>query len=262
MGRHIITLTTDFGTDSPYVAQMKGVICSINPRATIIDITHAISPQNVLAAALVLDEVCHRFPQDSIHVAVVDPGVGTRRALVAARVRERYYLLPDNGLLSHVVQREWPSQVIRLEAHQYWLGSVSATFHGRDILAPVAARLSLGLDPRDLGPPHRQLALLQVPVPTVFEQRLVGEVISTDSFGNLITNITAELLPSDWVGRRCAVCCGAAVVDGLQRTYRGGPLGATVALFGSSGRLEIAVVQGNAAIRLAAHPGDKVEVSW
>ena len=136
----IITLTTDFGAGSPYVAAMKGVILSINSAANIVDITHDIPAQNIRSAAVVLDDVTGWFPEDTIHVAVVDPGVGTGRAIVYARIGRQQFIAPDNGLLSRLAARTTPSQTIRLEDPEHWLSPVSATFHGRDIMAPAAAR--------------------------------------------------------------------------------------------------------------------------
>ena len=149
----IITLTTDFGTGSPYVAAMKGVILSINPAATIVDISHAVPAQDIARGALVLEDTTPWFPADTIHVAVVDPGVGTQRSILYARIGPQQYIAPDNGLLGRLMARTRPSLVLRLTEREYWLPEVSHTFHGRDIMAPVAARLSLGLDPRRLGPP-------------------------------------------------------------------------------------------------------------
>ncbi len=147
MLRPIITLLSDFGRDSPYVAAMKGVILSINRQATIVDLTHSIGPQNVRQAALVLDELARWFPPDSIHVAVVDPGVGSERRIVYAHIGEGHFLAPDNGLLSRLARRVPPSTIRTVTEAEFWLPAVSATFHGRDIFAPVAARLSLGLAP-------------------------------------------------------------------------------------------------------------------
>ena len=148
----IITLTTDFGTGSPYVAAMKGVILSINPAATIVDISHAVPAQDIARGALVLEDTTPWFPADTIHVAVVDPGVGTERAILYARIGPQQYIAPDNGLLSRLMARTPPSLVLRLTEREYWLPEVSHTFHGRDIMAPVAARLSLGLDPAAARP--------------------------------------------------------------------------------------------------------------
>ncbi|HPP53751.1 MAG TPA: SAM-dependent chlorinase/fluorinase, partial [Thermoguttaceae bacterium] len=150
----IITLTTDFGVESPYVAAMKGVIFSLNPAAVVVDLSHAIPPQNIRQAAIVLEEVAPYYPAGSIHVVVVDPGVGTDRALVYARIGEQHYLAPDNGVLSRLVWLGWvPEEVRRLENPRFWRHPVSRTFHGRDILAPSAAYLSLGVSPAELGPP-------------------------------------------------------------------------------------------------------------
>ncbi len=151
MSRSIITLTTDFGSGSPYVAQIKGVILSIHPQAVLVDVTHDIAPQDVRQGALVLDDVTGRFPPGSIHVAVVDPGVGTDRRILAAEIGGRYYLAPDNGLLGRLAGRDPAARLVALTKREFWLPAVSATFHGRDILAPAAAHLSLGTALDDLG---------------------------------------------------------------------------------------------------------------
>ena len=148
----IITLTTDFGNGSPYVATMKGVILSINPAATIIDISHAVPAQDVARGALVLEDTTSWFPDDTIHVAVVDPGVGTSRAILYARIGRQQYVAPDNGVLGRLMARTPPLLVLQLTEREHWLPEVSNTFHGRDIMAPAAARLSLGLDPRQARP--------------------------------------------------------------------------------------------------------------
>jgi S-adenosylmethionine hydrolase len=190
----IITLTTDFGTGSPYAAAMKGVVLSIHPAATLVDITHAIRPQDIRHGALVLEDVAERFPPQTIHVAVVDPGVGTDRAIVWARIGQQQYLAPDNGLLSRLARRTPPAKIIRLENQEYWLRPVSATFHGRDIMAPAAARLSLGLEPERLGPAQKRLVELAWPEVRIAPDRIDGNVLLADSFGNLITDITAKML--------------------------------------------------------------------
>ena len=151
----IITLTTDFGTGSRYIGTMKGVILSINPRATIIDLSHTVPAQNIRAGAIVLAETAPWFPPDSIHVAVVDPGVGSNRRIVYARIGSQQFVAPDNGLLSRLALLEAPSKIISIEEPRYWMPAVSRTFHGRDIMAPVAARLSAGLSPDLLGPQHQ-----------------------------------------------------------------------------------------------------------
>ena len=261
LNRSIITLTTDFGTDSPYVAQMKGAILTLNPQATVVDVTHAIPPQDVHAGSLALEQVVAYFPAGTIHIAVVDPGVGTRRPLVYAKLSDQHFLAPDNGLLTHVIQRQSATQVIRLQEPQYWRASVSATFHGRDILAPVAAHLSLGLEPHRLGPPHAGLVALDLPQPQRVADGIEGSVIGIDSFGNLLTNIPAESL-HDRERSACKVLCRERVIDGIVHTYGYASPGTLVALIGSHGALEIAVVRGNAASELSAHVGDEVAVLY
>ena len=190
----VITLLTDFGTDSPYVAMMKGVIFSINPHVTIVDITHAIPPQDIRSAAFVLNEVCRRFPSGTVHLAVVDPGVGTDRDLVYLEIGQQRFVGPDNGLFSRVARDRVITRIHVLAERDYWLPEISATFHGRDIMAPVAARLSLGLDPVLVGPRLERLVDLAWPQAQVGARQIVGEIQAVDSFGNLITNITSAQL--------------------------------------------------------------------
>jgi S-adenosylmethionine hydrolase len=257
----IITLTTDFGSGSPYVAQMKGVLLSIDASLKLIDVTHSIAPQNVRQAALVLADVCDRFPAGTIHVAVVDPGVGTARRMVYCRVGEQVLLGPDNGLFSRITRRTPPTTIIALEDPQFWLPKVSATFHGRDILAPVAARLCQGLDPRQLGPPVERLVELDWPEPRVSAESITGEIIAVDSFGNAITNIGDEhLLRLPDQNAIKVARPGSASMIPLVRTYGDGPRGTPVALVGSGGLLEIAIVDGSAARELGLAVGDRVEV--
>lgn len=258
----LITLTTDFGTGSPYVAAMKGVIYSLNPAATVVDISHEIPAQDIRHAAVVLDDVTDRFPPGSIHLVVVDPGVGTDRGLLFVRIGRQNYLAPDNGVLSRLARRKAPEKIIRLTEQQYWLHPVSATFHGRDILAPVAARLSLDLDPDWLGVPQQTIVMLDWPEAAAEPQAIGGSVLLVDSFGNLITDITEERLADRPKDPPIRISCAGREVIGLCRTYADRPEGSLVALFGSSGRLELAVVGGSAAAMLKARVGDAVTVQW
>ncbi len=258
----IITLTTDFGAGSRYAAAMKGVILSLHPSAVLVDLSHDIPPQDVRRAALLLDDAADWFPPNTIHVAVVDPGVGTDRALVYARIAGQHFLAPDNGLLGRLAARNPPETIRRLAEPSFWLERISATFHGRDILAPVAARIAEGLDPNRLGPPMERLAALDWPEPKVGNQRIDGVVVEIDSFGNLITNITAERfagLPTD---RRACVVCNIYETWGIHRAYAEQPSGTLIALVGSSGRLELALVGGNAARRLGIEVGAPVTLAW
>lgn len=258
----IITLTTDFGTSSPYVAAMKGVILSINPAVTLVDITHAIPPQDVRHAAIVLDDVTGRFPPETIHVAVIDPGVGTDRAILYAQIDRQQYVAPDNGLLSRVAKRTPPERIVRLENPDYWLQPVSKTFHGRDIMAPVAAHLSLGVDAGLLGPPCQSIGQMQWLEPRLSARRIDGIVLEIDSFGNLITNITADMLAGRPTDQRACVVCSIYETYGIYSVYAQHPRGSFVALVDSSDRLELAIVGGNAAERLGITVGMPVTVGW
>ncbi len=258
----MITLTTDFGVSSPYVAAMKGVILAINPRATLVDITHAVPPQDIREAAVVLDEVADRFPAGTIHVAVVDPGVGTDRAILYARIGCQQFVAPDNGLLGPLMQRRPPTAIYHVTERRYWLEPVSATFHGRDIMAPVAAHLSLGLDPALLGPPATHPQSIEWPAPLVSSHRIDGVVLRVDSFGNLITNITGDLLVGRPTDNRACVVCNIFETFGIFQTYADQPAGTLIALVGSSGRLELAVVGANAADLLGIRAGERVTIGW
>ena len=258
----IITLTTDFGTGSPYVAAMKGVILSLNPAANIVDLTHEIPAQDVSRGAVVLDDVAERFPDDTIHVAVVDPGVGTDRAIVFAQIGRQNYVAPDNGLLSRLIARTPPTKLLKLTEPEYWLDDVSSTFHGRDIMAPVAAHLSLGLDPDRLGSPIDEL--VDVAWPEVYQSptRIDGIVQAVDSFGNLITNITVDMLVGRPTDERACVVCNIYETWGIYNAYAEHPRGTFVALIGSNGRLELAVVGDNASEMLGIQVGCPVVVAW
>jgi len=258
----IITLTTDFGPSSPYVAAMKGVILSIHPTAMVVDIAHDIPPQDIRRGALVLEEVTEWFPAGTIHVVVVDPGVGTDRALVYSRIGEHHYIAPDNGLLSRLAARSPPTKIVRLTNSEYWLPLVSNTFHGRDIMAPVAARLALGLNPDRLGSPVERLTLLDWPQAEQTSSRIDGRVIEIDSFGNLITNITADMLQGRPTDRRACVVCNIYETWGIYHAYADQPNGTFIALIGSNGRLELAVVGDNAARGLGVGVGTPVAIVW
>lgn len=258
----VITLTTDFGVGSPYAAAMKGVILSIDPRATVVDVTHGVRPQDVRQGALILDDVTRHFPPESIHVAVVDPGVGTDRAILYARAGYRQFIAPDNGLLSRVLRRPMPSKIFRISEPEHWLEQVSATFHGRDVMAPVAARLSMGLDPEDLGPPLADPVMLDWPEPVVSPGQIEGEVLDVDSFGNLTTNVDAELLAAIPRKRHAWVELAEQTTRGIRSTYGEASSDALIAVVGSTGRLELAIVGGNAAETLGAAVGTPVRVRW
>jgi S-adenosylmethionine hydrolase len=258
--RPLITLTTDFGTSSPYVAQMKGVILSLCREVDLVDLTHSIAPQNIQEGAVVLADTSPRFPPGTIHVAVVDPGVGSSRRLVYAEIGEQRYFAPDNGLLSLLVARTWPTRMIALENRDYWLTDVSHTFHGRDILAPVAAHVARGLDPALLGPPLAALESLAFLKPRKTGNGLAGEVLYVDSFGNLATNIRHADLTILGDLARVSVEIAGRTISELSPTYAAAMSGETIALLDSQGRLEIAVVGGSAARKLGVAAGAAVHV--
>ncbi len=261
MSEQLITLTTDFGEGSPYVAQMKAAALSVNPRVSWIDITHSVEPQNVRHGALVLADVAFRFPADTIHLCVVDPGVGTARRIVYAKIGEQNFIAPNNGLLSLLARDQPVSQLIAIESSEYWQQPVSATFHGRDIIAPVAAHLTLGVAPRQLGTRLPRLKQLDWPAIDRRRDSIVGSILMVDHFGNLITDITRTMLPGRGAGE-FQVALGDHVCHSLVETYGQAEPGVTVALFGSNDRLEIAITNGNAARTLGHGVGDRVIVRW
>ena len=257
----IITLTTDFGLAGPYVAAMKGVILSINPAVRLVDLSHAVPPQDVRGGAILLAEATPWFPAGTVHLAVIDPGVGTERKIIYAEVGDQRYIAPDNGLLSRLASKMRPARIIALENSEHWLPSVSKTFHGRDIMAPVAAQLSLGMEPDQLGPPHAQLVQLPWPIAQVRDREIAGAIVWFDRFGNLITNITAAMLTTADLAT-VRVEFGLDAIAGISKTYADLPAGSLTALIGSSGYLEIAVVGGSAEDRFDAAPGAAVTVRW
>lgn len=257
----IITLTTDFGTSGPYVAAMKGVILGINPAALLVDVSHEIGPQNIREGALCLASVAPYFPDGTIHVAVVDPGVGTRRRLLAVQMHDQIFLAPDNGILTWAAREADSIERIELTESSYWRKHVSATFHGRDILASVAAFLSLGVAPHNFGKPVDDWVQIPWPTPKSIAGGLEGEVLAIDRFGNLITSISeADLTAS---GRTIArVACSGTEVGPLARTYSDVRAADPVALIGSHVLLEIAVRNGSAAARLGCAVGSPVAVHF
>lgn len=258
----IITLTTDYGYDDHYVGAIKGVIYQIFPSATVVDITHQITPQEVLGAAMVLKEIWRAFPKGTVHVAVVDPGVGSARQILVGRYAGQMFVVPDNGLLTFVHQAGRPEQINMVTNSSLFCHPVSETFHGRDIIAPVAGHLAKGLAQDSVGPETDSIVTLKLPqVQQNPDGRLVGQVIHVDHFGNLITNITYEKLVerADFSGTREAFIKGTSV-GALKDHYGQVPVGQPCALIGSNGFLEIAVNQGSAAGVLGAGIGTVVEV--
>lgn len=258
----IITLTTDFGTGSPYVAAMKGVILAINPAAVLVDLSHAIPHQDIRQGALALAQAVPWFPPGTIHVAVVDPGVGTSRKIICMTAGEHLFVAPDNGLLSRLALVKRPFTIISVTERKFWLPEVSSTFHGRDIMAPVAAHLSLGVDPAELGPSQQDWQQLEWTEARVSANKIEGAVESIDSFGNLITNISADALARVPRGEQVAIVCDEHETRGIFNAYGEQPEMTFIALVGSSGRLELAIVGDSAAIMLGVRAGAPVTVTW
>lgn len=257
-----ITLTTDFGEGSHYVASMKGVIATIHPDARVVDLSHSVPAQSVWDGAQALAAAAPWFPKGTIHVAVVDPGVGTSRRIVYAEVGDWRFVLPDNGLLTSLAASYPPHRIVAIENPEHWLPNVSSTFHGRDIMAPVAAKLGLGLCPDTLGPPLDELVLLPEPRAERVGERIQGEVVEVDSFGNLITNITSSMLESAPRDESVQVLCDGHQTIGLFTAYGDQPEMTLIALVGSTERLELAIVNDSAAAMLGVTVGTPVEVVW
>ncbi len=196
MAPSIITLTTDFGVRDSYVAQMKGIIYQINPEVRLVDVTHQVPAQNIERAAVILDEIADAYPQRTIHLVVVDPGVGTDRRIVAAELGNQRFVAPDNGVLSLVAQRSQRKRIVELTASKYWQPAVADTFHGRDVMGPVAAHWSTGLDILQFGPlVGDALVELQRSHPELVDGELSGEIVWTDAFGNLSPTSTRHICP-------------------------------------------------------------------
>jgi S-adenosyl-L-methionine hydrolase (adenosine-forming) len=257
MSLRILTLTTDFGIGGSYVAALKGVLLDLAPETQLVDVTHTISPQNILEGGFVLAGLVDVFPKGTVHLAVVDPGVGTDRRLIAVSVAAQWFVLPDNGLITGVTRARTPDGVWEIANPALRREVVSATFHGRDILAPAAAHLIRGGAPEELGPPRTRFITLRNFEPTPDDQGFVGEVIFRDTFGNLITNINADRL-ADRPHDRWVIEIAGERIEGILHTYGERPSGTLVALVGSSGWVEVAVVNGDAARQLTAGAGTTV----
>ena len=258
MGR-IITVTTDFGLTDPYVGIMKGVMLNLNPEARFVDITHMIEPGDITEGALALEAACPHFPARTVHLAVVDPGVGGGRRPIAVETENFLFVGPDNGLLSLAAASDGVRRVVELTNREFFPGPVSATFHGRDVFSPVAAHLSLGVEIARLGEEITDMASVEVPAPVSSGDTLTGRVIHVDRFGNLITNVTRGDIPLGAEGET-EVAVRGVVISGISGTYSTVAEGELAALFGSSGRLEVACNRGSASRVLGAAVGEPVTV--
>ncbi|MBT0158991.1 SAM-dependent chlorinase/fluorinase [Candidatus Bathyarchaeota archaeon A05DMB-2] len=261
MSNKIITLTTDFGLKDPYAAEMKAAILSICPSAMIIDVTHEIEKFNIRMGAYVLASAALYFPKGTIHVAVVDPGVGTRRRSILIKTRHGFFVGPDNGLLILAAEKTGVDGVYELTNPRFMLPKVSSTFHGRDVFAPAAAHLANGAKPEAFGPEIRDIE--KPSFAKVIERKgsFTGEVLHVDGFGNVITNISAEVLARmgvrDWL--RVELASGRLRLR-FCKAYGEAKPQEPLALIGSHGYLELSVNQGSASERFGLKSGDKVAV--
>lgn len=256
---NLITLLTDFGTDDAFVGIMKGVILGIHPDARVVDLTHAIPPQQIMIGALVLRSAVDAFPAGTVHVAVVDPGVGAARRPILIDTEMGILIGPDNGLLSLAATVMRRRTVRLIENESLFRHPVSRTFHGRDIFAPVAAHLARGVEPAECGPRIDSMVELSIPVPQRADSAINGEVLYVDRFGNLVTNIDAAAI-SSFPAQHVSVSISGNRVAQLVTAYATVPEGRPLAVVGSWGLLEIAVRNGRAASLFAAGPGTPVTV--
>ncbi len=263
----MITLLTDFGISDPYAGIMKGVILSVNPFAQIIDVTHGIKPQDIMGAAYLINAVYRYFPKGSTHVVVVDPGVGSGRSIIAVSAGGHFFLAPDNGVLSLVLEDLCADTIIKVENEIYFLKPVSRTFHGRDIFAPVAGHLSKGVGIDSFGPaiPRDQTVTIALPKPYLSESgELVGKVISVDRFGNLITNIDLQKINDTFGFNKdlsLKILIGSHKIEGLSLAYHDAAPGSLLAIIGSMGFVEISLNCGNASKYCGESRGSIVKVS-
>ena len=259
----IITLTTDFGTTDAYVGIMKGVILGINPDVQVVDLTHAIPPQDIHDAALSIHSAHRYFPEGTIHTIVVDPGVGSDRRAVICQTDRAFFVCPDNGILTYLLQEieNADGQLINAVAIQnkaYYLPEVSNTFHGRDVFAPVAAHLSLGVPLANIGPPVEDLVQLPIPIHQVSGNTIIGQIVKIDRFGNAITNLSESVLAG--IGSTYEIRVGSTRLMRLNRAYAESGIGKPLAIIGSFGLLEIAINGGSAEVSLGVKWGDVVEI--
>lgn len=261
MPRPIVTLTTDYGTSDHLVGVLKGVILAINPEVNIVDITHRVLAHDVLDGALTIGQAYKYFPPKTIHLVVVDPGVGTQRRPVLVAGDQHYFIAPDNGVLSSVYDQTEALYVWNITSEHYFRNPVSNTFHGRDIFAPVAAWLSKSWQTSSFGDPITDFVRFSIPKPKALDNGVKGAVLRIDHFGNLVTNITPEDVPGlATANGKLMIRVGNGQANKIVQTFAQGAPGEVVGLIGSGGFLEISVNKGNAARALGAARGAEVTV--
>ena len=257
----VLSITTDFGITNGFVGVMKGVIYSIAPDVKIVDVSHLISAQNVLEGAYAMWRAVPFFPKGSVHVGVVDPGVGTKRRPIGARLGDQLFIAPDNGLLTPLIldaeKNGDPVEFVHLDNPKYWLPKISNTFHGRDIFAPTGAHLAAGVPLNELGTSITDPILLDMPLPEKTENGWLAHVTVIDIFGNLTTDLPVEVLAGN---QNVLIRIRDHEIDGIIESYGHREVGDLVALVDSEYYIEVAVVNGSAAKKLGAQVGDIVEV--
>jgi S-adenosyl-L-methionine hydrolase (adenosine-forming) len=261
LARPIVTLTTDYGTNDHLVGVMKGVILSINPDVTVVDITHGVLAHDILDGALTIGQAYKYFPAKTIHVVVVDPGVGTERRPILVASDQHYFVAPDNGVLSSVYDQTEALYVWNIISEHYFRQPVSKTFHGRDIFAPVAAWLSKSWQTSAFGEAITDFTRFAIPKPKTSGNTIRGVVLRVDQFGNLITNLRVEDVPAlASADGKCTIKAGSAVVGRVASTFAEGASGEVIGVIGSSGYLEICVNKTSAARTLGIGRGTEVTV--
>jgi S-adenosylmethionine hydrolase len=255
----LITLTTDFGLQDHYVSAMKAVMLGISPNARFVDVSHEIPAQDIMAGAWVVRNSAFLYPPGTVHLVVVDPGVGTSRHAVALKIKDQYFVGPDNGIFSLFFD-EFEYEAYKLNNSAYWRESISNTFHGRDIFAPVAAHLSNGVSLEEVGEPIEELVTYHWAVPIADRDGLQGWVVHIDRFGNLITNISHDLIKDHLKKRSVKIYVGNTMLEKIVTTFGDVEEGEPAAFIGSSGMLEIGINKGNASRMLSVDKGAQISI--
>jgi len=260
----VITLTTDFGLEDEYVGVMKGVILGINPEVKIIDISHYVNPQDVKWASFLVFYSYKYFSKGTIHVVVVDPGVGSERDIICVKANGHIFLCPDNGIITKVVENVNPKGIYLVKNEKYFLSCISDTFHGRDIFAPVAAHLSIGRPFTNVGPKIKEIKRIKLPGIKKTARSIKGEIMHIDRFGNIVTNIEKNIISeieSNYEFIKVEVAEVNVKIKGIKKSYQEVKVGQLLSVIGSRELLEISKNKGNAAKFLEAKTGMTVKVS-
>lgn len=257
--RSIVTLTTDFGLQDYYVSAMKAVMLGIAPEVRLVDISHEVPDQDIMAGSWVLQNSAPLFPSNSVHLVVIDPGVGTDRNPIALKVDDQYYVGPDNGIFS-LLTEDKEFEAVRLTNSDYWHTKRSNTFHGRDIFAPVAAHLSNGVPLNELGEPLNELKTYRWASPIADKDGLQGWIIHIDKFGNLVSNLKESLIEDVIGDQSVKIYVGNMILDELLPTFGSVPEGEPVAYIGSSGMLEVGINKGDAAEMMSVKKGAPISL--